>query len=147
MTSYFILIKHSNSISILLHLNGCLNVSLWWPVFDHYSDLIMSTMASQITGISIVYSTICSGADQRKHQSSASLACVRGIQQWHVNSRHKGPVMWKMFPFDDIIMDDEIHEMPHHIIGSLSGEVQHMYSPHRGSVMWNFISSVPVNMP
>ena len=41
-----------------------------------YSDIIMSAMASQITGVSIVCSTVCSGADQRKHQSSASLALV-----------------------------------------------------------------------
>ena len=38
----------------------------------------MSVMASQITSLTIVYSTIYSGADQRKHQSSASLAFVRG---------------------------------------------------------------------
>ena len=67
-------------------------------------DVIMSVMASQITSISIVYWTVCSGADQRKHQSSASLAYVRGIHQSLVDSPHKGPVMWKMFPFDDIIM-------------------------------------------
>ena len=64
----------------------------------------MSPMASQITGVSIVYSTVCSGADQRKHQSSASLALVRGIHQSPVNSPHKGPVTRKMFPFDDVIM-------------------------------------------
>ena len=49
-------------------------------------------------------STVCSGADQRKHQSSASLAFVRGIHRWPVNSPHKGPVTRKMFPFDDVIM-------------------------------------------
>ena len=64
----------------------------------------MSTMASQITSLTIVYSTIYSGADQRKHQSSASLTFVRGIQRWPVNSPHKGPVTRKMFPFDDVIM-------------------------------------------
>ena len=42
----------------------------------HYSDVIMSAMASQITGVLIVYSTVCSGVDQRKHQSSASLSTV-----------------------------------------------------------------------
>ena len=68
----------------------------------------MSAIASQITGVSIVYSTVCSGADQRKQQSSASLAFVRGIHQWPVNSPHKGPVTRKMFPFDDVIMDFEI---------------------------------------
>ena len=49
-------------------------------------------------------STVDSGADQRKHQSSASLAFVRGIHQWPVNSLHKMPTTRKMFPFDDIIM-------------------------------------------
>ena len=53
----------------------------------HYSDVIMSAMASQITGVLIVYSTVCSGGHQRKHQTSASLACVRGIHRWPVNSR------------------------------------------------------------
>ena len=134
----------------------------------------MSAVASQVTGVSIVYSTVCSGADQTlqwrhnerdgvsnhqphdcllnrlfrrrsrkrlklrvtglcagnspatggfpaqrasnaenvsiwwrhhgKHQSSASLAFVRGIQRWSMNSPRKGPVTWKMFPFDDVIM-------------------------------------------
>ena len=45
----------------------------------HYSDVIMSAMASQITGVTIVYLTVCLGVDQRKHHSSASLAFVRGI--------------------------------------------------------------------
>ena len=70
----------------------------------HYNGVIMSAMASQITGVSIVYSTACLGADQRKHQSSASLAFVRGIHRWAGNSPHKGPVTRKMFPVDDVIM-------------------------------------------
>ena len=57
----------------------------------HCNDVIMSMMASQITSLKIVYSTVCSGADQRKHQSSASLASVRGIHWWPFNSLHKGP--------------------------------------------------------
>ena len=78
---------------------------LWlWKSITHYDDVIMSTMASQITSITIVYSTVYSGADQRRHQSSASLAFVRGIHRWPVNSPHKGPVTRKMFPFDDVIM-------------------------------------------
>ena len=56
-------------------------------------------MAPQITSVSIVYSTVCWGADQRKHQSSASLAFVRGIHRWPVNSPRNGPVTRKMFPF------------------------------------------------
>ena len=69
-----------------------------------YSDVITSATASQITCVSIVYSTVCSGADQIKHHSSASLAFVRGIHRRPVNSPHKGPVTRKMFPFDDVIM-------------------------------------------
>ena len=70
----------------------------------HYIDAIMSAMASQITNLTIVYSTVYSGADQRKHQSSASLAFVRGIHRWPENSPHKGPVTRKMSPFHDVIM-------------------------------------------
>ena len=65
----------------------------------------MSMMASQISGVLIVCSTVCSGADQRKHQISTSLAFLSGIQQWLVDSPHKGPLAWKMFPFDDVIWD------------------------------------------
>ena len=64
----------------------------------------MTTMASQITSLTVVYSIVYSGADQRKHQNSASLAFVWGIHRWPVNSPHKGPVTRKMFPFDDVIM-------------------------------------------
>ena len=67
----------------------------------HYSDVMMSEMASQIIGVvTIVYSTVCSGEDQRKYQRSASLAFVRGIHRWPVNSPHKWPVTRNMFPFD-----------------------------------------------
>ena len=58
--------------------------------------------------LTIVYSTVYSGADQRKHLiSSASLAFARGIHRRPVNSPHKGPVyiMRKMVPFDDVIME------------------------------------------
>ena len=58
---------------------------------SHCNDVIMSVMASQITSLTIVYSTVSSGADQRKHQSSGPLAFVRGIHGWPVNSPHKWP--------------------------------------------------------
>ena len=61
----------------------------------HYSNVIMGA---------IVYSTVYSVADQRKHQSSSSLVFVRGIHRSPVNSPHKWPVTRKMFPFDDVIM-------------------------------------------
>ena len=64
----------------------------------------MGSIASQITSLTIVYSIVYSGADQRKHQSSASLAFVWGIHRGLVNSPHKWPVTRKMFPFDDAIM-------------------------------------------
>ena len=70
----------------------------------YYSDVIMREVASQIAGVLIVCSTVCSGADQRKHQSSASLDFVRGINRWPVNFPHKRPVTREMFPFDDVIM-------------------------------------------
>ena len=79
----------------------------------HYGDVMMGTMASQITSLTIVYATVYSGADLRKHQSSASLAFVSGIHRGPVNSPHKWSVTRKMFPFDDVIMtaawfDDKI---------------------------------------
>ena len=61
-------------------------------------------MASQITSLTIIYSSVYSGADQRKHQSSESLACGEFIHRWPGNSPNKGPVTRKMFPFDDVIM-------------------------------------------
>ena len=76
----------------------------WNSCLKHYSDVIMSAMASQIIGVSIAYSTVCSGTDQRKHQSPVSLAFVRGISHWPVNSLHKEPVTRKIFPFDDVII-------------------------------------------
>ena len=63
---------------------------------SHYNKVILGAMASHITGNSIICSTVCSGADQRKYQSFASMAFV--------NSPHKGPVTQKIIPFDDVIM-------------------------------------------
>ena len=57
-----------------------------------------------ITSLIIVYSAVNSGADQRKHQSSASLAFVRRIHWWPVNSPTIWPVTGKMFPYDDVII-------------------------------------------
>ena len=93
----------------------CLRTSYCWPLAGiwlttqlrcdfHYSDVLMGAMASEITSFTIVYSTLYSGADQRKHQSSASLAFVRGIHWWHVNSPHKELLPGKMFPFDYVTM-------------------------------------------
>ena len=78
-----------------------LNLSWDWTLQWHH----MSAVASQITGISTVCSSICSGADQRKHQSSVSLAFMRGIHWWPVDYPHRRPVTQKMFPFQDSIMN------------------------------------------
>ena len=67
-------------------------------LYGHYSDVIMSVMVSQLTGVSIVYSTVYSQADQRKHQSPASLAFVRRIHRLH-----KGPVTRNILSFYDVI--------------------------------------------
>ena len=72
----------------------------------HYSDVIMSAMASQITGISIICWTVCSGVDHTIHQSSAPLASVRGIHRWSTDGfPSQRACSGKMFPFDDVIMD------------------------------------------
>ena len=78
-------------------LEGRVSVSGKKHCLCHYSDVIMSAIASQITGVLIVYSTVGSGADQRKFESSAPLAFVRGIHRWPVNYPHKGPVKRKCF--------------------------------------------------
>ena len=75
----------------------------------------MGTIASQITSLASDYSTVYSGADQRKHQSSASLAFMWGIHPGPVNFPHKWPVTRKMFPFDDVIMGplkDILYSLP-----------------------------------
>ena len=105
----------------------------------HYSDVIMSVMASQITSLTIVYSTVYSGADQRTHQCSESLAFVRGIHWWPVNSPHKGPVMQKMFPFDDIILMVDFLPNTH-----IRHHIAHMRSSNmRG--LWGLLTHFPLN--
>ena len=82
---------------------------------NHYNEVIISTMASQITSLSTVYSTAYSRRSSQKHQSFASLAFVWGIHRGPVNSPHGWPVTRKMSPFDDVIM------------GNLSS--MHQYTP------------------
>ena len=64
----------------------------------------MGAIVSQITSLTIVFSTVYLDTDQRKHQRSASLAFGRKIHRRPVNSPHEWPVTRKMFPFDDVIM-------------------------------------------
>ena len=91
---------------------GCDDIVLTY--ITHFNDVTMDSIASQITSLAIVYSAVYSSADQRKHQSSASLAFVWGIHRGPVNSPHKWPVTRKMFPFDDVIMYiSDIFSMPY----------------------------------
>ena len=85
----------------------CLAV-LYRIYIKHYSDIMMSAMVSQITVASIVYSTVCSGADQRTYQISESLAFVSEIHWWPVNPLHKGSVTQKKVPFDDVTTLDYV---------------------------------------
>ena len=81
-----------------MHMNKRLNKQSWCWWFETSSRSLWRHCNA------IVYSTVHSGADQRKYQSPASLAFVWGIHRWPVNSPHKWPVTRKMFPFDDVIM-------------------------------------------
>ena len=87
---------------VLVTTYPCHNLSQCMLV--HYDDVIMTMLASQITSLMVVYSIVYSGVNQRKHQSSASLAFVREIHRGPVNFPHKWAVTRKMFPFDDVIM-------------------------------------------
>ena len=89
----------------LLRLREQNMISVSFAPNGHHSNVIKSTMASQITSPTIVYSTVCSFTDQSKHQSSASLVLVRGINRWPDNFTHKGPITQRMFPFDGVIRD------------------------------------------
>ena len=88
--NYFTLLTISccKSYLDLIHADGRITIMIMNQSFTelHYSDIIMSAMAPQITSISIVCSTVCSGAE-----SSASLPFVRGIHRWLVESPHNGP--------------------------------------------------------
>ena len=74
------------------------------PLLVYNIGVITGAMASQITSLTNVYSTVYSGADQREYQSSAPLAFVRGIHRGPVNSPHKWQVSLRLFPFDDVII-------------------------------------------
>ena len=105
--------KHSGSRNTVMLFQKWNTTEPWLKRLDtilsHYNDIIMSAMASQIPP-PIAYSTVYSRRRSKKHQSSASLAFVRGIHRWPVNSSQKGTVTRKMFPFDVVIMDS--HRYP-----------------------------------
>ena len=96
----FLVIYISNNQTRII--NSLIKINYQW-YHIHYCDVIMGAMAFQITSPTIVYSTVYSVTDQRKHQNSASLAFVRGIHRWPVYFLHKYAVTRKMFPFDEVI--------------------------------------------
>ena len=101
----------------------------WVEMYEfrlHYSDVRMGEIASQITGLTIVNSIVYSGVVQGKHQSSASLAFVRGIHRRPMNSPHKWPVTGKKFPFDDVIMKSSLTFVPKVGINNIPAWVQIM---------------------
>ena len=67
-------------------------------------DVKVGDMECNITGIRTVCPVVCSGAHQRKHQRSASLAFVRRIHQWAVDSSYTGSITREMFPFDSVML-------------------------------------------
>ena len=91
------------------YLNQC------WLIMWHYNDVIMSAMTSK----SPASRPFVQAQTKEKNQSSASLALVRGINRWPVNSPHKGPVTRKMFPFDDVIMNSVYPKPVNKLINAL----------------------------
>ena len=100
----------------------CMKTSSNGNIFPRYWPFVRwihrsPVMASQITSLTIVYPTVYLGADQRKHQTSVSLAFVRGIHRWSVNSMHKWPVTRKMFPFYGVILMTEQNKKGYILLG------------------------------
>ena len=96
-------VEHLFILSIILH-HFSWN-SYWLRWISRYHDVSMDAMVTQITSLTSSYSIVYPGADQRKHQSSESLAFLHGIHRWPVDSPHKRPVTRKMLLFDDVIMN------------------------------------------
>ena len=86
------------------HLRASQKWAIRYSIALHYSDVIMSAIASQINFVSIVCATICLDADPRKKSKLRVTGFFRGIHQWSVNFPHRGPVTRKMFPFGDVFM-------------------------------------------
>ena len=78
---------------------------------SHYSDVIMGAIASKITSLTTVYSTVYSDADQRKHRSSVVTGLRAGNSPGPVDSPHKWPVTRKIFPFYNVIMQRRWSQM------------------------------------
>ena len=97
------------SMSLFPDMHGNINFDINRTLHEILQWCHKGAMVSGITSLTIGYSTVYSGTDQRKHQSSASLAFVWGIHRSPVNSPHKWPVTRNMFPFDDFNMNMSKH--------------------------------------
>ena len=106
------------------------------PKTLHYTDVIISTTVSQITGVSIVCSAVCSCGDQRKHEISATLVFVKGIHRWPVDSPRKGPVTRKMFLSDDVILNIAIMKQGTRAYMAGSPDVLQLYTETERSSGW-----------
>ena len=139
--SLIVLVQIANVIQKLHHILRLWDVPHRWcnlhhselhfVSIKHYPDVIMSTTASQITSLTIVYSTVYPDTHQRKHQSSVSLAFVRGIHRGPGNSPHKWPVTRKMFAIDDVIMKSLQSFFPVYTTGSVSPKPMSAYTIHK----------------
>ena len=134
----------------MITISGIGRTLYWfWKQWQHHNDAIMGAIASQITTLMIIYTTVYSGADRRKHQSSASLVFVRGIHRGPVNSPNKWPVTRKMFPFDDVVMNDkEIVNQSIYTIKKAQWKHspvnnQNFISKRNGNAVWKIILSMP----
>ena len=107
----------------------------------HYDDVIMGMIKSLITSLTIVYSTVYSDTDLRKHQSSASLTFVWGIHRGPVNSPHKWPVTRKMFPFDDVIMSWRLHDCISYLIYFLYRQRWLAPGTHATGSVWGLLAA------
>ena len=83
-----------------------------WEIQSHYHYVKMTTLASQITSLTVVYSTVYSDADQRKHQSSASLAFVWGSHRDRWIPRTKGQSRGKCFHLMTSSWYDKMYGVP-----------------------------------
>ena len=98
--------------------------------YMNYDDVIMGKISSQITSLTVVYAGVYSDADQRKHQSAASLAFVWGIHRGPVNSPHKWPVTRKMFPFDDVITWSITSQTSCQVMKPVCNDILHLLERH-----------------
>ena len=105
-TAWFEVLWHSHQGNILIlwsHEVSC-NSNVTETHHDRYNDFIMSAMASQITSLTIVYSTVYSRRRSKKTPKLHVTGLCAGNSPVIGEFPHKGPVTRKMFPFDDVIM-------------------------------------------